>query len=189
MTDSGWLHVITGPMYSGKTEALIRLISRYSIAGKKVGLFKPTIDTRTEKVASRNGLDFPATPVKNWLEVSENLRYNPVDVIAIDEIQFFKDANIADSLNFLAFTFQVLVTGLDKDFLGRPFEPMERLLAYADEVDKLTSICFICKDAATMTQRLINGQPAKSTDPLILIGGMGDDTYEARCREHHQIGH
>lgn len=187
---SGWIHVITGPMYSGKTEALLRYVRRYDIMGKKLLLFRPQIDTRTKEVYSRAGMSFPAIPIINSAAILNTLDDYSVyiDMVAIDEAQFMDD-ELADVCEWLANSGRrVLVSGLDRDFLRRPFGPMERLLTYADQADKLSAVCFTCKGEATLTQRLIDGRPATSDDPLILVGGMGDDTYEARCREHHEIG-
>ena len=109
-------------------------------------------------------------------------------VVAIDEAQFF-DAELPDICEVLADEGRsVLVSGLDRDFLGRPFGPLPRLLSLADQVTKLTAICTVCGDDATRTQRLVAGRPAAADDPLIVVGGMHDDRYEARCRAHHVVG-
>lgn len=182
---SGWVHVIAGPMFSGKTQELIRLVTRWTIADKKVVVFRPIIDTRTEKVTSRLGLTYDAIAVADSWDVF--VKSKGYDVIAIDEAQFF-DKNLYIVVQFLASEGRhVIISGLEKDFLRRPFGPMAALLIEADEVNKLTAICTICKKDATLTQRLINGVPAKHDDPLVLVGGIGDDTYEARCRLHHEV--
>jgi thymidine kinase len=109
-------------------------------------------------------------------------------VVAIDEAQFF-DTELPAMCEVLADEGRsVLVSGLDRDFLGRPFGPMPALLALADQVTKLTAICTVCGADATRTQRLVAGRPAASDDPLIVVGGMHDDRYEARCRAHHVVG-
>ncbi len=107
--------------------------------------------------------------------------------MAIEEGQFF-DEGLPDVVERLASAGkQVIVTGLDRDFRGIPFGAMPRLMALADQVTKLTAICVVCGEPATRTQRLIGGQPATSDSPLIVIGGLGDETYEARCRLHHEV--
>lgn len=184
----GWVHVICGPMYSGKTEALLKLVRRAEIAGKNVGLFKPELDTRTNTVTSRNGLSHPSISVAGINAIYNNVLKNNFDVVAFDEAQFF-DKVLSSAVRTIANTgVEVIISGLDRDFLGRAFGPMGELLVEADSVDKLTAVCFVCKGEATLTQRLINGQPAKYDDPLILVGGMGDDTYEARCRNCWELG-
>ena len=182
----GWVHVICGPMYSGKTEELIRLTARATISGKKLMVFSPNTDTRTDLITSRNGLSIPSIHIKTSLELPTG--DTDVEVVAIEEAQFF-DENFPYIVNDLAQAgVKVLVSGLDRDFLGRPFGPMPELLAIADKVTKLTAICFKCKRRATLTQRLVNGIPAKADDPLVVVGGMGDDKYEARCRNCWELG-
>ena len=184
---SGWIHVITGCMFCGKTDEMLRLLRRYSIAGRHVVLVKPRIDTRTDEssVVSRSGARFEAVGVDAAAEIEEIA--GSADVVAIEEAQFL-DAALPDVASRLAgLGRQVLIAGLDLDFRGVPFGTMPRLLALADEVTKLTAICAVCGNLATRTQRLINGEPAAADSPLILIGGMGDETYEARCRLHHQV--
>jgi thymidine kinase len=190
MKNSGWVHVICGPMYSGKTEALIRLVNRAEIAGKVVLLLKPDIDTRTENVTSRNGLSHKSVAIgKGNAEIvyDSYLKYRP-DIIAIDEAQFFSTMlpfAVQEMANQGA---KVLISGLDRDFMGNAFGPMGDLLVIADEVTKLTSICFVCYNEASLTQRLVNGIPAKADDPLIVVGGINDDKYEARCRKCWELG-
>jgi thymidine kinase len=187
---SGWLKVIAGPMYSGKTEEMLRLLHREYYADKAVVAFRPAADTRDEEnsLLSRSGIYFPAITVKSSFAIADFLINNaPKDVVAIDEAQFFDSElpEIVDGLADMGKT--VLVSGLDKDFLGRPFGPMGDLLVMADEVVKLSAICATCKQSASRTQRLIDGGPATADDPLVVIGGKGDDRYEARCREHHEV--
>jgi thymidine kinase len=177
---SGWLHVICGCMFCGKTDEALRLLRRFSIAGRQVILIKPRLDTRTDEqsVISRSGANHPAVSVGHSREIEEVVAQ--ADIVAIEEGQFFDDAlpevveRLADAGK------QVLVTGLDRDFRGIPFGPMPRLIALADQVTKLTAICVVCGEPATRTQRLIDGQPAPGDSPLIVIGGIGDATYEAR---------
>jgi thymidine kinase len=184
---SGWMHVICGCMFCGKTDEMLRLLRRFSIAGRKVVLIKPRLDTRTEEgsVISRSGAQHPAFSVNHSKEI-EGL-VGDADIVAIEEGQFF-DEQLPEVVQRLAdIGKQVLVTGLDQDYRGIPFGPMPRLMALADEVTKLTAICVVCGEPATRTQRLIDGRPAPSDSPLIVIGGLGDEKYEARCRLHHEV--
>jgi len=184
---AGWVHVICGCMFCGKTDEMLRLLRRFTIAGRTVVLIKPRLDTRTEDgaVISRSGAHHTAVPVGNSREIEHLVGYS--DIVAIEEGQFFDEdlpvvvSRLADAGK------QVLVTGLDQDFRGIPFGPMPRLMALADQVTKLTAICVVCGEPATRTQRLIDGQPAPADSPLIVIGGMGDEKYEARCRMHHEV--
>jgi thymidine kinase len=183
----GWVHVIAGCMFCGKTDEMLRLLRRFSIAGRRVLLAKPRLDTRTAEatVISRSGAQHRAISVDASAEVEEAAR--DADIVAIEEAQFF-DERLPDVVERLAAAGkQVLVTGLDRDFRGVPFGTMPRLLALADQVTKLTAICVVCGEPATRTQRLIDGEPAPADSPLIVIGGIGDETYEARCRLHHEV--
>lgn len=184
---SGWVHVICGCMFCGKTDEMLRLLRRFSIAGRRVVLFKPRLDTRTDAltVISRSGAEHTALSVEDSAGI-EKLS-GEADIVAVEEGQFF-DERLPDVVSRLADGGkQVVVTGLDTDFRGIPFGPMPRLMALADQVTKLTAICMVCGEQATRTQRLIDGQPAPADSPLIVIGGMGDETYEARCRLHHEV--
>jgi len=184
---SGWVHVICGCMFCGKTDEMLRLLRRFSIAGRRVILVKPRLDTRTDAltVVSRSGAQHTALSVEDAAQIEAFV--GEADIVAVEEGQFFDDGlpevveRLADAGK------QVLVTGLDRDFRGIPFGPMPRLMALADQVTKLTAICVVCGEPATRTQRLIDGGPAPAESPLIVIGGMGDETYEARCRLHHEV--
>lgn len=181
---SGWIEVICGSMFSGKTEELIRRLRRAQIARQKIQVFKPAIDMRyTDKaIASHNGLQEHAIPVNDSAELLQHLD-NATDVIAIDEVQFF-DPAIVDVCNILADQGKrVICAGLDMDFRGVPFGPIPQLLAIAEQVDKLRAICVVCGAAASRTQRLIAGKPAYIDDPIVLVGA--SEVYEARCRAHH----
>jgi thymidine kinase len=187
---SGWIHVIAGCMFSGKTDELLRLLRRAEIAGRRVMLIRPTIDDRTapEVVESRSGVAYRARPVHGAAEIPALVSHERATVVAIDEAQFFDDG-LTEIAELLASEGRmVILSGLDQDFLGRPFGPMPRLLALADEVTKLTAICTVCGAEATRTQRLVGGRPAGRDDPLIVVGGLDDEKYEARCRAHHVIG-
>ena len=184
---SGWVHVICGCMFCGKTDEMLRLLRRFSIAGRRVILVKPRLDTRTDDVTviSRSGANHPAVNVGDSQEIEALV--GDADIVAIEEGQFF-DERLPEVIGRLAEAGkQVIVTGLDQDFRGIPFGPMPRLMALADQVTKLTAICVVCGEPATRTQRLIGGQPAPADSPLIVIGGLGDEKYEARCRQHHEV--
>ena len=183
----GWVHVIAGCMFCGKTDEMLRLLRRFSIAGRRVLLVKPRLDTRTDAVVviSRSGARHEAITVDASDEIDGVA--GDADVVAVEEGQFF-DERLPEAVERLAaLGKQVVVTGLDRDFRGIPFGSMPRLLALADEVTKLTAICVVCGEPATRTQRLIDGEPAPASSPLIVIGGIGDETYEARCRLHHEV--
>jgi thymidine kinase len=183
----GWIELVCGSMFSGKTEELLRRIRRAEIARKKVQLFKPTIDNRygLVRVASHDGLAREdAIVVCNAEDVLRRLEVD-TEVVAVDEVQFF-DETIADVCDHLADRgLRVIVAGLDQDFRGEPFGPMPLLLARAERVDKLHAICVACGASASRTQRLIDGRPARYDDPVILVGG--SESYEARCRNCHEV--
>ena len=183
---SGWLEVICGSMFSGKTEELLRRLRRAVIARQNVQLFKPAIDNRygVTTVASHDGTKWEATVISDAAEILHLVRPD-THVIAVDEVQFFDDA-IVDVCDALALQGKrVIVAGLDMDFRGEPFGPMPKLMAKAESVRKLHAICMVCGGEASRTQRLINGQPAYYEDPIILIGA--EESYEARCRGCHQV--
>ncbi len=183
----GWVEVICGCMFSGKTEELIRRVRRAQIAKQRVQVFKPRLDDRymAEKVTSHDGAHFAAVVVENVADIEAQVEPD-CDVVAIDEVQFF-DWRIADLVNELAESGKrVILAGLDMDFRGEPFGPMPLLMAQAEMVDKLSAICVVCGSPASRTQRLINGQPASYDDPVILVGA--SEVYEARCRHCHQVG-
>ncbi|WP_045413162.1 thymidine kinase [Thermoanaerobacterium saccharolyticum] len=184
--DHGYIEVVTGPMFSGKSEELIRRIKRAKIAKQKVQVFKPAIDDRysIDKVVSHNGDNMHAIAI---VKASDILAYaeEDTDVFAIDEVQFF-DSEIVDIVKEIADSGKrVICAGLDMDFRGEPFGPTPELMAIAEFVDKLTAICMKCGNPATRTQRLINGKPANYDDPIIMVGAK--ESYEARCRKCHEV--
>lgn len=184
--NTGWIEVITGSMYCGKSEELIRRVRRAKIAKQEVQVFKPAIDDRYHKanVASHNGEQLEAIPIDQAADILSKLKPN-VDVIAIDEANFC-DQQLVDLCEHLADQgFRVIVAGLDRDFRGEPFGPMPGLMALAEYVDKLHAICVQCGNPASRTQRLIAGKPAQYDDPIILVGAT--DVYEARCRKCHLV--
>lgn len=184
--DHGWIEVVAGPMYSGKTEELIRRIRRAEIAKQKVQVFKPEIDNRYSKqdVVSHAGDKIQSVPVKSSKEILEKL-LDDTDVIGIDEAQFFDDSLVEIVSKIANNNRRVICAGLDIDFKGEPFGPMPKLMAIAEFVDKIQAVCMVCNNPATRTQRLINGKPAKKSDPVVLIGAQ--ESYEARCRKCHCV--
>ena len=183
---SGWIECITGSMFSGKSEELIRRLRRGIYAKQKVIVFKPAIDDRyhKEKVVSHDGNEIEAINISTAREILNQDLHN-VDIIGIDEVQFFDDeiVNIAEQLAENGH--RVVVAGLDMDFRGEPFEPMPKLLAVSEQVTKLQAVCAVCGSPSSRTQRLINGEPAKIDDPIILVGA--NESYEPRCRAHHIV--
>ncbi|MEJ5313928.1 MULTISPECIES: thymidine kinase [Anaerolinea] len=183
---AGSIEVITGSMFSGKTDELIRRLRRARIARQKVQVFKPVIDDRysIEKVTSHAGNEFEAFPISHSEEIWEKLDPE-TSVVAIDEAQFF-DEGIVNVVQILASKgIRVIVAGLDMDFRGEPFGVMPVMMAIAERVDKLQAICMVCGEPASRTQRLVNGKPAKYSDPVVIVGA--SELYEARCRQHHEV--
>ncbi|MCL5998538.1 MAG: thymidine kinase [Chloroflexi bacterium] len=184
--NGGWIEVICGSMFSGKSEELIRRIKRAEIARQKVQVFKPRLDTRYghDRVSSHSGIQLGAVAVSQAREILQ-LTEPDTNVVAIDEVQFF-DWEITDVCEMLAeHDKRVIAAGLDMDFRGEPFGPMPLLMALAEEVEKLHAICMVCGAPATRTQRLIDGRPAAYEDPVILVGA--SESYQARCRQHHEV--
>lgn len=182
----GWIELICGGMFAGKSEELLRRIRRAEIARQPVQVFKPAIDHRygVDVIASHNGMTREAVIVRGPWEILELVRPE-TQVVAIDEAQFF-DPALADVCNELANRgLRVIVAGLDLDFRGEPFGSIPLLLAQAEYVEKLQAICQACGAPACRTQRLINGQPANYDDPVVLIGA--SEVYEARCRDCHEV--
>jgi thymidine kinase len=184
--NSGWVEVVCGSMFSGKTEELIRRVRRAQIARQKVQVFKPAVDTRYSKaqVTSHNGMQVQAVPVKSTAQLREQIAPDTT-VVALDEAQFFDGGVVALCDELAARGVRIIVAGLDMDFRGEPFGPMPDLMARAERVDKLQAICVTCGGPASRTQRLINGRPAAYDDPIILVGA--SEVYEARCRGCHEI--
>lgn len=182
----GLIEVITGSMFCGKTDELIRRLRRATIARQTVQVFKPVIDNRyaIEKVISHAGSDFEAVPIEGASEILNHLRPETT-VVGIDEAQFF-DSEVIQIVQKLADRgVRVIVAGLDTDFRGEPFGPMPLLMAMAERVDKLHAICMVCGESASRTQRLVNGKPAHYHDPVVIVGAA--EMYEARCRKHHVV--
>ncbi|WP_036268979.1 thymidine kinase [Mesoplasma seiffertii] len=186
----GWIELITGCMFAGKTEEFIRRLRRHDYAKHNVIAFKPLIDQRysVNSIASHSGTMLPSFPVASTNDIRniferENQKQK-IDVVGIDEVQFL-DAAVVDYIDELANQgIIVIVTGLDKDFKSQPFQNVDKLLPLAEFVEKLTAICHKCGNFANRTQRIINGQPAAADSPIVLVDGK--DSYEARCRKCYQ---
>jgi len=186
MNHQGWVEVICGSMFSGKSEELIRRVRRVQFAKQRIVVFKPQIDNRysDEAVVSHNGTSYTAIPISHSTEIFKYI-HAEIDVIAIDEVQFF-DSEIVRVIQHLADSgYRVIAAGLDQDFRGEPFGKMPELMAIAELVTKLQAVCTVCGSPASRTQRLINGKPASYDDPVILVGA--SEAYEARCRHHHEV--
>lgn len=186
MKQSGWLEVICGSMFSGKSEELIRRVRRATYGNLSVRVFKPAIDNRFDEksVVSHDGTSTIARPVTCSDDILDHIDGH-LDLIGIDEVQFFDD-KIVDVVDELANQgMRVIVAGLDNDFRGEPFGPMPKLMALGESVTKLNAICPICGSPASRTQRLIDGKPASYDDPTILVGA--SESYEPRCRHHHEV--
>ncbi|WP_456423597.1 thymidine kinase [Thermococcus sp.] len=191
MNPEGFLEVITGPMFAGKTSELIKRIERQAYAKRRVALFKPSIDDRysREEVVAHNGLRYKAYVVPTSTEgvsgIVKLTEREKLEVIGIDEVQFFP-MEIVQALNELADRgVYVIASGLNLDFRGEPFPVMKELLVRADSVVYLTAVCTVCGRPATRSQRLIDGKPAPRDSPVIMVGGK--ESYEARCRLHHEV--
>lgn len=182
----GWIEVITGPMFAGKTEELIRRIRRLQYAKRNIVVFKPAIDIRyaDSEVVSHNDTRTKSISISKASEIMDNIDID-TDVVAVDEIQFL-DEEAVEICEYLADQgIRVIVSGLDRNFRGEPFSFMPKLLSLAEDVTKLSAICVKCQSPATRTQRIINGRPANYDDPIILVGAK--DSYEARCRSCHEV--
>ena len=182
----GWIEVICGPMFAGKTEELIRRVTRMDYAKKKYQVFKPTIDNRYSEtmVVSHSKKSKDAICITCADDLRKCLKPE-TQAIVIDEVQFF-DKDMVDLVRALADEgIRVICAGLDTDFRALPFGIMADILAIAEEVTKLTAICVCCGEAATKTQRIINGKPAFFDDPIILVGEK--ESYEARCRNCQEV--
>lgn len=183
----GSIEVITGSMYSGKSEELIRRVTRAKYARKKALLFKHEIDKRYHEsnIISHSKFEAEAFAVKSGSEMRKIVAEINPDIIGIDETQFFGMEIVEFAKEMAAEGKRVICAGLDTDFRGEPFEPMPQLMAVAEKVDKLHAICSVCGAEASRTQRLVNGEAAKESDPLILVGAA--EKYEARCRSCHEV--
>jgi thymidine kinase len=182
----GWLEVICGPMFSGKSEEMIRRLRRAEIAGQRVVIFKPRIDDRYDAsdVVSHAGIRMRAVPVAGVGELVERAR--GFEVAGIDEIQFFEPEIVGAALALADAGLRVVAAGLDQDFRRQAFGVMPELLAHAEFVDKLQAVCHRCGGPATTTQRLVDGRAAPYSGATIVVGA--NEQYEARCRDCHEAG-
>lgn len=182
----GYLEVICGSMFSGKSEELIRRLKRAQLAKQNVLVFKHSLDNRStiEYVASHNGNKIKAIPT-DQVELILEFTQHDIDVIGIDEVQFFPETIINIICILINQGKRVLVAGLDLDFRGKPFGCVPLLMAIADTVTKLKAICMCCGKEAHISQRLVNGKPARFDDPQIVVGAQ--EAYQARCRDCHVI--
>ena len=181
----GWLEVVCGPMFSGKSEELIRRLRRAEIAGQRALIVKPRIDDRYDigHVVSHAGAKMRAVAVHKPEDIPGLA--DGYDVIGIDEVQFFPEEIVLVIDVLVERGTRVVTSGLDQDFRGLPFGSMPELLCRAEFVDKLQAVCHRCGGPATMTQRLVNGRPAPADGATIVVGAL--DSYEARCRGCHEI--
>ena len=183
----GYIEMVVGPMYSGKSEELIRRLTRAKIAKQDVIVFKPSIDDRysAADVVSHSGIALQAVAV-NKLDTIWDFITEDTQVAGFDEVQFFEQGIVDIVIKLADMGTRVICAGLDMDFKAVPFGVIPELLARAEFVDKLQAVCVKCGDPATRTQRIIDEKPARYDDPVILVGAT--ESYEARCRKCHQIG-
>ncbi|MCL6571906.1 MAG: thymidine kinase [Bacillus sp. (in: Bacteria)] len=186
MKHSGWVEVICGSMFSGKSEELIRRVRRAQFAKQKIAVFKPKMDNRyhDQAVVSHDGTSFHAKPISHSIEIFHHVETD-VEIIAIDEVQFFDEGIVRVVQELADRGHRVICAGLDMDFRGEPFAQMPALLAIAESVTKLQAVCSVCGSPSSRTQRLIDGNPASYHDPVILVGA--SEAYEPRCRHHHEV--
>jgi thymidine kinase len=188
ITNSGWVEVVTGSMFSGKTEELLRRARRAEIAEQSVAAFAPAIDDRygTATIGSHAGRrieakvvdpDDPGPGIHDALDGEQ--------VVLVDEANFFSDDLVAVCEELAAEGRRVVVSGTDQTFRGEPFHPLPALMAVAEYVDKYQAICSRCGEPASRNQRLIEGEPAHYDDPTVLVGA--EESYEARCRSCHVV--
>lgn len=186
----GWIELITGPMFAGKSAELIRRLKRFDYADVKYLVFKPKVDTRTcQEVISRNGSRLSSIEISNSAQILDylmsNNHYEQIRAIGIDEAQFFDDG-IIEVCNILAEnSYVVIVSGLDKNFKGEPFGAIGKLMVQAETVTKLSAVCVDCGADASFSMRTVNNKPASYKDDEILIGCA--EQYIAVCRHHHKV--
>ncbi|MGL4403103.1 MAG: thymidine kinase [Fusobacteriaceae bacterium] len=185
----GWIEVVTGSMFSGKSEELIKRLRRVRYGKQSLVVFKHSSDKRYDEVKlashSQNFIEaIPADSVEEMYRIVKE-EYPDVEVIGVDEVQFFGHEVVEFCEAMANEGKRVIVAGLDQDFRGEPFKPMDELLAKAEFVDKFNAICMVCGSPASKTQRLVNGEPAFYDDPIIMVGA--SESYEARCRKHHVV--
>ena len=183
----GWIEVVSGVMFAGKSEELIRRVRRAIIARRRVQVFKSHLDARYTglySVSSHDGTELDASPVDSAAEIFRLVRPES-QLVAIDEAQFLDPDIVPVATTLAQRGVRVILAGTDTDFRGEPFGAMGELMAIAELVDKLQAICVVCGDPACRNQRLLNGKPARWESPTIMVGGR--ESYEARCRHCHQV--
>jgi thymidine kinase len=186
-TRPGWIEVISGVMFAGKSEELIRRVRRAVIAHRQVQVFKSHLDARYAglySVTTHDGLTVEAEPVDNSEQIARGWRVG-TEVVAVDEAQFLDPGIVAVANDLADRGIRVVLAGTDVDFRGLPFGPMPLLMCAAEVVDKLHAICVVCGGPASRNQRLVDGKPAPWESPTILVGGR--ESYEARCRHCHKV--
>ncbi len=186
-SSGGWIEVIAGVMFSGKSEELMRRVRRATIARKRVQVFKSHLDDRYAglyNVSSHDGRDLEAIPVDSASQIAQKLD-SMAQVVAVDEVQFLDAGIIALATALAERGRRVILAGLDTDFRGEPFGAMPQLMAVGEQVTKLHAICVLCGNPASRNQRLIDGRPARWDSPTIMVGAT--QSYEARCRACHRV--
>lgn len=185
--NGGRIEVITGCMFAGKTEEMLRRLRRAEIANADVEIVKPEIDDRYGKttVGTHVGRTWEATVIGLDEEGISQLKSIEADIIAVDEFNFFEPEFVSVLDELANDGKRVLVSGLDQTYRGDPFTPMDEAIAIADEVDKLSAVCEECGSEATKTQRIIDGKPAEADEPTVVVGA--EESYQARCRNCHQL--
>ena len=183
---AGWVEIISGCMFAGKTEELIRRIKTLQYGKKKVKVFKPRIDNRyaVDEIASHSGYKVSCICIDEAYDILKYLEDDD-EVICVDEVQFLSKDIVKISEALADRGIRVILAGLDRDFRGEPFGSMPDLLIHAEFVTKLSAVCNKCGNPATRTQRIINGEPANYKDPIILVGAV--EAYEPRCRHCHEV--
>lgn len=184
-SQGGWIEVICGSMFSGKSEELMRRLRRAQIARQDVAVFKPALDNRYHEtdVVSHDGTRLAALPVATSAEILRHV--GNAEVVGIDECQFFDEDVVAVAMRLADSGKRVIVAALDQDFKNEPFGPMPQMMCVAEFVDKLQAICQSCGGPATRTQRLVDGMPAHADEPVIKVGAT--ESYEPRCRSCHEL--
>ncbi|RRJ30147.1 thymidine kinase [Halocatena pleomorpha] len=187
ITNSGWVEVITGCMFSGKTEELLRRIRRAEIAGQSVAVFTPAVDGRYGEttIGTHTGATWNATVVDEEQPQRILASLDGEEVVALDEANFFSKELVSICKRLADDGRRVIVSGTDQTFRAEPFEPLAQLMTLAEYVDKLQAICTQCGEPATRNQRLIDGKPAHYDEPTIMVAA--EESYEARCRNCHVV--
>lgn len=183
----GWIEVISGVMFSGKSEELLRRVRRAVIARRRIQIFKSHLDERyggVRRITTHDGLMVDAVPVDSAGEIMRRVRTD-TEVVAIDEAQFLDEGIVTVATTLACRGVRVILAGTDTDFRGEPFGALPQLMALAERVDKLHAICVVCGEPACRNQRLVDGKPARYDSPTILVGG--SESYEARCRHCHDV--